>query len=245
MDRSEGQEPMTQGDLQPADFDTADYRSVLRRLTTLDQEAADLRAEAARWHDGRVAAAAEAVRSAEEQLRATERAMVEAQRALEEVDARAADLWSEYVHKVGPPAERFGRTVPQPAIPRQRGDRDAADYLDEVATKVKYTAPARPLTFGVKTLFGLYGFAGGTAGAAAYQVLGQTGGATTSATTGTWKDALPVVALVVLLACPVFALVAAKRVADRRGVGLDLPAVALVLITGLATAALLVAAIRA
>jgi hypothetical protein len=242
MDRPEGQEPMNQGDLQPADFDTADYRSVLRRLTTLDQEAADLRAEAARWHDGRVAAAAEAVRGAEEQLRTTQRALAEAQRSFEEVDARAAGLWSDYVHRVGPIAERFGRGVPQPAIPRQRGDRDAADYLEEVATKVKYTAPARPLTFGVKTLFGLYGFAGGTAGALAYQVLGQTSGTTTA---GTWKDALPVVALVVLLACPVLALVAAKRVADRRGVGLDVTAVALVLITGLVTAALLVTAIRA
>jgi hypothetical protein len=241
MDSSEEREPMSQGDLQPADFATADYRSVLRRLTTLDQEAADLRAEAARWHDGRVAAAADAMRTAKEQLRHAEAAVVEAQRDLEQVDARAAGLWSEYVHKVGPIAERFGRTVPQPAIPRQRGDRDAADYLDEVATKVKYTPPARPLTFGVKTLFGLYGFGGGTAGAVAYQVLTQTSGAST---TGTWKDALPVVALVVLLACPVLALVAAKRVADRRGVGLDVAAVALVLITGLLTAALLVAAIR-
>ena len=49
---SEGAQPMTHREVQPADFATADYRSVLRRLTTLDEEAADLRAEAARWHDG-------------------------------------------------------------------------------------------------------------------------------------------------------------------------------------------------
>jgi hypothetical protein len=225
-------------DIQPADFDTADYRSVLRRLTTLDEEAAGLRAEAARWHDARVAAAEDAVRQADEAIESASRAVGEAQRALEEVDARAAGLWSDYVHKVGPVAERFGRTVPQPAIPRQR-EKDADDYLDEVATKVKYTAPARPLTFGVKVLFGLFGFAGGAAGVAAYRVLRETG----ATRTGTWRDALPVVALVVLLACPVLAVVGAKKVADRRGVGLDAAAVATVLLTGLATAGLLLSAL--
>src|SRR5262249_13110561 len=125
-------------DVQPADFATADYRSVLRRLSTLDAHAAGLRPQAARPPPGPGAAADDAVHGAARQLGAAERAIGEAQRSLEEVDARAAGLWSEYVHKVGPVAERFGRTVPQPVIPRQRGERDAADYLDEVATKVKY-----------------------------------------------------------------------------------------------------------
>ncbi len=233
---------MTQ-EVRPADFATADYRSVLRRLTTLDQEAADLRAEAVRWHDSRVAAADDAVRTADETVRAAERAVTEAQRTLEEVDARAAGLWLEYVHKVGPVAERFGRTVPQAVIPRQRGERDADDYLDEVATKVKYTAPARPLTSGVKSLFGVFGFLGGIAGAAANHLMRSSGGTVT--TTGTWRDALPVVALLVLLACPVLAVVAAKRVADRRGVGLDAATVAMILIVGLVTAGLLVAGLQA
>jgi hypothetical protein len=156
------------------------------------------------------------------------------------VDARANGLWLEYVHKVGPVAERFGRAKPQAAIPRQRTERKATDYLDEVATKVQYTAPARPLDLGVKVLFGLFGFVGGLAGAAAYQVLRATG----EAETGTWRDALPVVALVVLLVCPVLSVVAAKRVADRRGVGLDAPIVATVLLTGLVTAALLLVGAR-
>ncbi len=227
-------------EVRPADFATADYRSVLRRLTTLDQEAADLRAEAVRWHDERVAAADDAVRTADEAVREAERAVTEAQRTLEEVDARAAGLWLEYVHKVGPLAERFGRTVPQPVIPRQRGERDADDYLDEVATKVKYTAPARPFTGGVKLLFGDFGFLGGAAGAAINHLMRESAGATT----GTWRDALPVVALLVLLACPVLAVVAAKRVSDRRGVGLDATTVATVLVTGLVTAALLLAVLR-
>ncbi len=230
---------MTHRDVQPADFETADYRIVLRRLATLDEEAAGLRAEAGRWHDGRVAAADDAVRQADQRLREAKHAVAEAQRNLEEVDARAAGLWSDYVHKVGPAAERFGRTVPQPAIPRQRGERDAADYLDEVATKVKYTAPARPLTFGVKLLFGAFGVAGGLAGVAAYRVLRENG----AAQTGTWKDALPVVALVVLLTCPVLSVVAAKKVADRRGVGLDAATVATVLLTGMVTAGALLGAI--
>ncbi|GAA2647008.1 hypothetical protein [Paractinoplanes durhamensis] len=226
-------------DVQPADFDTADYRSVLRRLTTLEEEAANLRAEAVRWHDGRVSAADEAVRKADEALRAAEQAAVDAQRTMERVDARAAGLWSEYVHKVGPIAERYGRTKPPPSIPRQRTEKDAADYLDEVATKVKYTAPARPITFGVKVLFAAFGVAGGLVGAVVFRALRQN--AHTSQT-GTWRDALPVVALVVLLACPILAVVGAKRVADRRGVGLDASTIATILAAGLATAGIVLAA---
>ena len=232
---------MSERDLQPADFETADYRSVLRRLTTLDDEAAALRAEAVRWHDDRVAAADEAVRAAEENLHTAERTVVEARRDLEEVDARAAGLWSEFVHKVGPVAERYGRTLPQAAIPRQRGERDADDYLEEVANRVAYVPPARPLNTGVRFLFGVFGFLGGVTGVLAYQLLRQTAGPGG----GNWKDALPVVALVVLLACPVLAVVAAKRVADRRGVGLTAATVGTVLVTGLVTAALFLAALRA
>ncbi|MEU8818868.1 hypothetical protein [Actinoplanes sp. NPDC048796] len=233
---------MTQGGgLQPADFATADYRSVLRRLTTLDDEAATMRAEAAHWHDERVAAAEEAIHAADEAVLAASQEVARAQRALEEADARAAGLWSEYVHKVGPVAERYGRTVPTAAIPRQRSDRDADDYFDEVATKVKYTAPARPITGGVKLLFGVFGFLGGVVGVILHQALRENGGSAT----GTWKDALPVVALLVLLACPVLAVVAAKRVADRRGVGLDTSTVVTVLITGLVTAGILLTAVRA
>jgi len=103
---------------------------------------------------------------------------------------------------------------------------------------VKYTAPARPITFAVKVMFGAFGFAGGLAGAIAFRVLRQNA---QGGQTGTWRDALPVVALVVLLACPVLALVGAKRVADRRGVGLDVAMVATVLVTGLATAGLVLA----
>jgi hypothetical protein len=232
---------MTRGGLQPADFETADYRSVLRRLTTLDDEASAMRAEAAHWYDTRVAATDEAVRNAAEAVEAAKHAVAAAQRTVEQVDARAAGLWSEYVHKVGPVAERYGRTHPPASIPRQRTDRDADDYLDEVATKVKYTAPARPITGGVKILFALFGLVGGVAGAIGNHLLRQTGG---GATDGTWKDALPVVALLVLLACPVLAVVGAKKVADRRGAGLDAATVATVLITGLVTAGVLVAALR-
>ncbi len=232
---------MSDSGLQPADFATADYRSVLRRLTTLDDEAAAMRAEAVRWHDTRVAATDEAVRAAGEAVGEAKRDVAEAQRTLEEVDARAAGLWSEYVHKVGPVAERYGRTVPPASIPRQRTDRDAGDYLDEVATKVKYTAPARPITGGVKILFALLGFVSGVVGVILHQVLRATGAGETD---GTWKDALPVVALLVLLACPVLAVVGAKRVADRRGVGLDTATVATVLLTGLITAGVVLAALR-
>ncbi|GAA0557234.1 hypothetical protein GCM10010172_45310 [Paractinoplanes ferrugineus] len=214
---------------------------MLRRLTTLEEEAAVMRAEAVRWHDGRVQAADEAVRKADEALKAARLDAAEAQRTLESVDARAAGLWAEYVHKVGPVAERYGRTKPPAVIPRQRGEKDAIDYLEEVATKVKYTAPARPLTVGVKAMFAIFGLVGGIVGAVLFRVL-RNNAHVPGVPAGTWRDALPVVALVVLLACPVLAVVGAKKVADRRGVGLDLSTVVTVLVTGLATAGLIVAA---
>jgi hypothetical protein len=207
------------------------YRDVLRRLTTLDEEAAAHRAEAVRWHDTRVAAVDDAVRAAEENVHAAEDAVRAAQRELESVDARAAGLWSDFVHKVGPVAERYGRTVPPPTVPRQR-DHDAAHYLQEAATTVAYVPPARPLTGGTTALFAMFGVAGGAVGAAAHQLLRSAG----QAAGGDWRTALPVLALLVMLLGPVLAVFAAKRVADRRGVGLNAAAVASVLITGLLTA---------
>ncbi|GAA4586704.1 tetrahydromethanopterin S-methyltransferase subunit G [Actinoplanes octamycinicus] len=221
-------------ELQPADFERADYRTVLRRLTTLDQRAADLRAEAVEWHAEQRAAADEQVAAAEEQARAAQRAVRAAQRDLEEVDARAAGLWAEYVHRVGPVAERFGK-LPPASIPRQRSELEAEDYLAEVEKKVKWTPPARPITFGVKVLFWIFGLAGGIVGALLNQVLRDTG----AVSTGDWHQAAPVVALLVLLACPVLAVVGAKLVADRRKVGLDTATVVTILVTGLVTAMLL------
>ena len=216
----------------------AAYRDVLRRLTCLDDEAAAHRAEAVRWHDGRVAAADDAVRTAEENVRAAERAVRAAQREREAVDARAAGLWSDFVHKVGPIAERFGRTVPPPTVPRQP-DREAEEYLQEAANTVTYVPAPRPLTGETKILFAAFGFMGGAVGVAAHQLLRWTG----RAAGGDWATALPVLALIVLLLGPVLAVVGAKRVADRRGAGLDATAIATVLISGLVTAGVLLAAL--
>ncbi|GIE87755.1 hypothetical protein [Actinoplanes regularis] len=222
-------------DLQPVDFERADYRTVLRRLTTLDQRAAGLRAEAVEWHATQRASADEAVQAAEEQVRVARRAARDARRELEEVDARAAGLWADYAHRAGPVAERFG-SLPPASIPRQRDDQRAAeDYLAEVEKRIKWTDPARPLTFGVKVLFGVFGVVGGILGAIGNQVLRGAG----AASAGDWHEAAPVVALLVLLACPVLAVVLAKLVADRRKVGLDTATVVTVLVTGLVTAMLL------
>jgi hypothetical protein len=214
------------------------YRDVLRRLARLDDEAAAQRAEAVRWHDGRVAAADDAIRTAEENIGAAEQAVRAAQRERETVDARAAGLWSEFVHKVGPVAERFGRTVPPPTVPNQH-DRDAEEYLHEAASTVSYVPPPRPLTGGTKLLFAAFGFIGGAVGVAAHQLLRWAG----RAAGGDWATALPVLALIVLLLGPVLAVVGAKRVADRRGAGLDATAIATVLISGLITAGVLLAAL--
>lgn len=217
-----------------------DYRDVIQRLTRLDNEAAAHRAEAVAWHDGRVTAADGRVRAAEQNVRAAQQAVRTAQRDLEEVDARVAGLWSDFVHRVGPTAERYGKQVPPPTIPRQRDGASAEDYLQEVATKVTYTPPARPLTGATTIVFTLFGFIGGTIGVAAYQLLRWAG----RAAGGDWASALPVVALIAALLGPVAAVAGAKRVADRRGVALDAGAVATVLIAGLITAALLFNVLR-
>jgi tetrahydromethanopterin S-methyltransferase subunit G len=229
-------------DLQPADFDRADYRTVLRRLTGLDEKATGLRQEARRWFTDRAAAADAAVREASAEMEAAEHAIRAAQRDLEQVDARAAGLWSDFVHRIGPAAERFGRTLPPASIPRQRGDetdRAATDYLDEVENRVRYTPPARPITFGTKILFGILGFVGGLVGFFGNLAVRSSG----VAAGGDWQQAAPVVALLVMLCCPILAVVSAKLIADRRGVGLDTSAVVTVLGTGLATAVLLFASV--
>jgi hypothetical protein len=217
-----------------------DYRVVLRRLTALADEAARHRAEAERWHDERVAAADEAERAAEEAVRQSLRGVREAQRDLEGVDARAAGLWSEFVHRVGPSAERFGRTVPEPVVPRQRGEHGPEEYLQEAATRLAYTAPSRPLTNATQALFALFGALGGAVGFALSEGLRWAG----RAAGGDWAVALPVVALIVMLTGPVLGVDPAKRVADRRGSPLDAAAVAVVLISGLVTAGLLYATLR-
>ncbi|BFU44167.1 hypothetical protein [Krasilnikovia sp. MM14-A1004] len=217
-----------------------EYRAVLRRLTTLDAAAGAHRAEAVAWHEGRVTAADDALRAADESVREAAEAVRAAQRDLEEVDARAARLWSDFVHRVGPAAERFGRTVPQPAVPRQRGELTADDYLREVAAKVAYTPPARPLTGATTTVFAVFGGIGGLLGVAAYQLLRWAG----TAAGGDWAAGLPVVALIALVLGPVVAVFAAKRVADRRGAELNAAAITTVLLAGLATAGLLAAILR-
>jgi len=213
--------------------DDAGYRGLVRQLAGLDAAAAEDRAEANDWHDDKVAAAADKLRAAEQDVREAEQAYRLARKAREGVEAEVADAWNKYVHETGGKAERFGRTAPEPAIPHQR-DRDPQDYLQEAAATAR--VKAAPTTL----MFAAFGFLGGTAGVAAHQVLRWAG----REAGGDWAVALPVLALIVMLVGPVLAVFGAKRVADRRGVGLDATAVATVLVTGLFTAALLWAAVR-
>lgn len=185
-----------------------DYRTVLRRLTGLDDEAAASRAEAVRWHAGRVAAADEAVRAAQENVRTAEAAVRAAQAKLEEIDARAAGLWSDFVHKVGARAERFGRTLPPPAVPHQR-DRDAEEYLKEAEAGLKYEPPARSASGGTTVLFAGFGVAGGALGVGLRELLRWAG----RQAGGDWATALPVISLILLVLGPVLALIAARRLA--------------------------------
>ncbi|MFG1610827.1 hypothetical protein [Actinoplanes sp. NPDC049265] len=220
--------------------DDAGYRGLVRQLAGLDAAAAGDRAEAVQWHDERIAIAADRLRTAEEDVRAAQQAVRAAQKAREEVEAEVADAWNSFIHQTGGKAERFGRTAPEPTIPHQR-DRSPDDYLQEAAATARAkVAPPRPLSGATTLLFAAFGFLGGACGVAAHQLLRWSG----REAGGDWAVALPVLALIVMLAGPVLAVFGAKRVVDRRGVGLDATAVATVLVTGLFTAALLWAAVR-
>lgn len=218
---------------------TPDYRSIVRKLTNLDDEAAGHRLEAHNWHDKRAREADNAVAAADQRIREAQAAVEVARRRLEDVDARAAGLWAEFAHQVGRAADRFGTYAPQPTIPRQR-DRDAEEYLQEAAATAAWTPPTRPPTGSASVLYTVVGALGGAIGVAANHLLrwaGREGG-------GDWAAGLPVVALVVALLGPILALVTAKRVADRREMLLDASAVATVLIAALISAGLVLAAIR-
>ena len=216
---------------------TPDYRSVVAKLTNLDDEAAAHRAEAHAWHDTRAQEADEAVRAADQRIREAQAAVRAAQRHRDEIDARVAGLWAEFAHRVGRLAERFGH-APQPTVPRQR-DREAEDYLQEAAATAAWTPPAKPLK-GATVLYVGLGALGGALGLAAWSLLrwaGQEGG-------GDLAVGLPVVALVVALLGPILAVIMAKRVADRSGNPLDASTVATVLIAALITAGLILAVVR-
>ena len=218
---------------------TPDYRSVVRKLTNLDNEAAEHRAEARAWHDSRAIEADNAVRAADARIREAQARLQAAQREREEVDARVAGLWSDFAFKAGRVAERFGPHAPQPTVPHQR-DREPEDYLQEAAATAAWKPAPRKPTSGASLLYVVLGALGGAAGVAAWSVLRWAG----REAGGDWAAGLPVVALVVALLGPILAVVTAKRVADRNSVPLDASAVATVLIAGLIAAGLVLALAR-
>ncbi|MET8151760.1 hypothetical protein ACIBSW_08665 [Actinoplanes sp. NPDC049668] len=216
-----------------------DYRSVLRKLTNLDEEAGAHRAEARNWHDSRAIEADNAVRAADQRIREARAAVQKAQRERDEVDARAAVLWAEFAHQVGRAADRFGARAPQPAVPRQR-DRDAEDYLQEAAATAAWKPAPRPASGNATVLYAVLGALGGAVGVAAWSLLRWAG----REAGGDLAVGLPVVALVVAVLGPVLAVFTAKRVADRRATQLDFSAVATVLIAGLIAAGVVLALAR-
>ncbi len=221
------------------------YREALRRLRALDDDAADLRAEAHRWYADRDAAAVRAEQAADEEVAQAARAAEKARRDLHETEAEAARLWSDFVHRYGPSAERYGRTVPEPVVPRQRGGhpgggRPADEYLRDVSAQVTFTRPDRPLTNSVQLLFGLLGAAGGALGS----LLGHLLRAAGRSAGGDWAAGMPVLALLLTFVGPVAAAGIGKQIADRRGAPLDAAAVGLILGAGLTVIAVVYAITR-
>lgn len=217
-----------------------DYQLLMARLAELDAEARADRAEAQNWYAQQCANADAAVEAAQAAVRRSAAEVAAARRDAERVQADAAILWTDYVHQVGPPAERFGRTLPRPVVPQQRAGRDAADYLHEVRTRV--AAPARAGAAGdpAQWILVVFGLAGGVLGFLAGAALRWAG----ARAGGDLAVVLPVLALIVTLVGPAVGVVGAKRWTDRRHVTLDATGVALVLVVGLVTAGALLYGLR-
>ncbi|WP_305789053.1 hypothetical protein [Symbioplanes lichenis] len=216
---------------------TPDYRSVVKKLTELDDDAANHRTEARTWHDTRAAEADEAVRAADRRVREAAAAADAAQRRLDEVDATVERLWSDFAHTAGRPAERFGRP-PGPVVPRQR-DRAVEDYLQEAEATANRKTAIKPIK-GAALLYVGLGALGGAVGLAAWSLLRWAG----RESGGDLAVGLPVVALIVALLGPILAVIVAKRVADRTKEPLDASTVVTVLASALITAGLILVIVR-
>lgn len=219
----------------------AEYARLMRRLAELDAHLAAQRAEAQSWYAEQRAAADAAVQAARHVVDQADARVQAARRVVEVVDAEAAYLWSTFVHQVGPSAERWGRTVPPAVVPQQRDGRRADDYLQEAQARVAPPVSGRPPAGGsIRVLLAVLGALGGALGfavGAALRWAGRQAG-------GDWAVGLPVLALIVLLLGPAVGVAAAKRLADRRGSGLDTAGVAVVAVAGLVTAGALHLALR-
>ena len=215
------------------------YRAALTRLTRLDDEAAADREQAHAWYEARVADTAKAVRAAEDQVRAADQARRAATRRHDDLDAAANQVWNDFSHTYGPRrAERFGRLLPAAVVPQQR-DRTAEDFLDDARATAGSPAAAAARGGGIRTTFALIGALGGGIGAALNRALVTLG----HHTHADWAAAVPTIALIVMLLCPVLALIAGRRLADRRGAALDITTVATGLAAGLLTAFVAIAVV--
>lgn len=214
------------------------YQEAIGRLASRYASVDAQRAEAARWYERQVAAAARAEREAEEAVAAAEAEVAAAEALVERIDAEAEELWRTTVRRLGTAASRYGGPPPPAVLPS--GESYNPDQVLEGTQELLDTTwrPGR-MPRSAYPWLGLFS----VLGAGVAYALGEVARWAGREYGGDLAVGLPVLALVVTLIGPLVGLWPAKVLADRRHVSLDPPTVLLVVGAGAAMTAALSAVV--
>lgn len=212
------------------------YTALVHRLAELTARVQEQRDEARSWYEQQCAAAERAVADAAGEVRRAEAAVEAATEQMKRVDAEAAQLWQQLRARLG----AGGRLLGDPPGPARDAAADPVLLLRGVRELLDRTRQPGDLPGSVNPLLALCGVLGavvaGALGAGARAVGARYG--------GDLEVGMPVLALVASLLGPLVGLAPAKWLADRRHAVLGPRPVAVVLIAGLVTTALLLAVPR-
>ncbi|MGI5215218.1 hypothetical protein [Plantactinospora sp. CA-290183] len=212
------------------------YAALVRQLAELSGEADARRAEADAWYERQCASAERAVQDAELAVRRAEAELAAAREEVERTDAEVTVLWSTLRGLLGGNARRLG-DAPVPTRGPSENTEALLDGARELLERARRPGELPSSTQPLLVLFGVLG-----AGAA--YALGLAARAAGARYGGDLAVGLPVLGLLVSLLGPVVGLAPAKVLAERRYAGLDVRAVLLVVVAGLATTGALFALFR-
>lgn len=217
--------------------DPTEYDRLIRQLAETTAWVQTRRAEADAWYEQQCVSADRAVRSATEAVRRAEAEVEAAREEVERTEAEVTHLWQMLRDRFGAAARRVG----DPPVPAQgAGGADPQALLESARDLLDRSKRPGDLPSSAQPLLALFG----VLGAAAAYALGVAARAAGDRYGGDLAVAMPVLALVVTLLGPMMGLAPARLLADRRHAGLDVRAVATVLIAGVLTTAALFAAPR-
>lgn len=212
------------------------YRQLIGQLADLASRVEAQRVEADDWYDRQRAAADRAVDSAQQAVDEATSRLAAARESAERVEAATTHLWQALRVRLRLSAARTG-PPPAPATGAPTGAHALLDgvraLIDKAGRRGDLPAAANP----VLVLLGVLGSVLAAAAGVAIRVAGVRHG-------GDLRVGLPVVGLVVTLLGPVVGLAPARLVADRRHATLGPRPMAVAVIAGALTTAVLVAVLR-